>query len=383
MKKSILFYWMNIMLYSMITLYNSYIPLKLSFLGEARKGLLLTVSPAVSLLAPLLWGVLADRMTYRKRLLSALCILSSVFFLVICTNVSYPVLFSAILFYAFFSSSYGGLSDTLTLGHCNQYGLPYGRIRLMGTLGYGIFAVLSGALIKLSANFLPALYLILASATACIILPLPEESNRNQAASRSRKERRPKKSQKIRPPHFALILFLVFAVHFPLTYFYSFYSEYFVYQLGYPTWYWGLIVFSTVLGEIPLLINLDRLTFRFSLKAILSAAGILTVLRYFLLIFLHSFPLLLLICFSTGYATTMAFYSATKYLLKRISNQYRATGQAILYSVTALSGILANLLGGMAANRFGIRNGLILSVILPMAATLCILGRRFQIQTNG
>ena len=89
---------MNIMLYSMITLYNSYIPLKLSFLGEARKGLLLTVSPAVSLLAPLLWGVLADRMTYRKRLLSALCILSSVFFLVICTNVSYPVLFSAILF---------------------------------------------------------------------------------------------------------------------------------------------------------------------------------------------------------------------------------------------------------------------------------------------
>jgi len=79
----------------------------------------------------------------------------------------------------------------------------------------------------------------------------------------------------------------------------------------------------------------------------------------------------------------MAFYSATKYLLKRISNQYRATGQAILYSVTALSGILANLLGGMAANRFGIRNGLILSVILPMAATLCILGRRFQIQTNG
>ena len=108
---------MNIMLYSMITLYNSYIPLKLSFLGEARKGLLLTVSPAVSLLAPLLWGVLADRMTYRKRLLSALCILSSVFFLVICTNVSYPVLFSAILFYAFFSSSYGGLSDTLTLGY--------------------------------------------------------------------------------------------------------------------------------------------------------------------------------------------------------------------------------------------------------------------------
>ena len=58
---------MNIMLYSMITLYNSYIPLKLSFLGEARKGLLLTVSPAVSLLAPLLWGVLADRMTYREK----------------------------------------------------------------------------------------------------------------------------------------------------------------------------------------------------------------------------------------------------------------------------------------------------------------------------
>ena len=129
------------MLYSMITLYNSYIPLKLSFLGEARKGLLLTVSPAVSLLAPLLWGVLADRMTYRKRLLSALCILSSVFFLVICTNVSYPVLFSAILFYAFFSSSYGGLSDTLTLGYCNQYGLPYGRIRLMGTLGLSLIHI--------------------------------------------------------------------------------------------------------------------------------------------------------------------------------------------------------------------------------------------------
>ena len=61
MKNIYRFYLMSLILYSMITLYNSYIPLKLSFLEMDSKGVLLAISPVVSLFAPMLWGILADR----------------------------------------------------------------------------------------------------------------------------------------------------------------------------------------------------------------------------------------------------------------------------------------------------------------------------------
>ncbi|MCI8407033.1 MAG: MFS transporter [Oscillospiraceae bacterium] len=384
MKNIYRFYLMSLILYSMITLYNSYIPLKLSFLEMDSKGVLLAISPVVSLFAPMLWGILADRMSSRKKLLSTLCLFGGASFLAICLNTAYGLLFLSVFLYSLFASSYGSLSDTLSLSYCSEFNLPYGRIRLMGTLGYGIFAVLSGVLMNFSDYSLPALYLLLAAAAFIVIRLLPENGHLPEApkAPKERSGFWESLRELLRIPHLPQILFLILAVHAPLNYFYSFYSEYFIYSLGNPEWHWGLLVLATVVGEVPLLMFLNRLINRFHYRTLFIASGVLTILRYALLICLQNIVAITVVSLATGYVTTLAFYAATTYLHQKTPERIRATCQSILYSTAALSGIAANLLGGVAAKLLGVRAGMGAAVIFTALAVLLLLPCRFSRSTD-
>lgn len=372
MAKKHRFYLMNVMLYSMITLYNSYIPLKLSYLAPNAKGLVLAITPVISLFAPILWGIIADRMRYRKHLFSVMCIMGAAFFFAIFVNTSYLLMFPIIIGYAVFSSSFGMLSDTITIGYCTKNNIAYGRIRLMGTIGYGFFAVLSGALMKYSQYSLPILYLTLAIMMFFVINSLPEDPHEQKKATVKGKQTvRLKQIFKI--PNLALILFFSLAIHFPLTYFYSFYSDYVVNVSKNPEWYWGVVVFATVLGEIPLLIYFDKLTKKLNPKYIFIISGVLSIIRYTSLMLLQNIVLIVVVSLLTGYVTTMTFYTATRYIANHVSPEAKATGQAILYSATAFGGMGANIIGGFISSKVGIKEGMLLAVILSAMALVLML----------
>ena len=111
-------------------------------------GLLTGIVPLITLFSAPLWTGLADA-THRHRLLMSLGLIGGVitvaFFPILNTFV--PVFIIAVLLYFFFAPV-NPLADSATMSMLAEEKEMYGRVRLGGTLGFGIGAFLSGLVVQ-------------------------------------------------------------------------------------------------------------------------------------------------------------------------------------------------------------------------------------------
>jgi PPP family 3-phenylpropionic acid transporter len=110
-------------------------------------GLLTGIPPLITLVfAPLGTG-LADS-THRHRLLMGLGLAMSVVLGLVLPNLAgFVAVFATIIVYNIFMAPVASLSDSATMTMLGDQRAMYGRIRMGGTLGWGIFAVISGVLV--------------------------------------------------------------------------------------------------------------------------------------------------------------------------------------------------------------------------------------------
>ena len=119
---------------------------ELNFTG-AQIGLLTGIPPLITLVAAPSWTGIADA-THRHRLIMSLGIvvaLTSV--LILQTLSAFIVIFIIVLIYNFFVSPVGSLADSATISMLGEDRAMYGRIRMGGTIGWGLMAPITGALV--------------------------------------------------------------------------------------------------------------------------------------------------------------------------------------------------------------------------------------------
>jgi PPP family 3-phenylpropionic acid transporter len=111
-------------------------------------GLLFGISPLVTLFASPFWTGLADAGQRHKRILfitisgviAIMCAIPAIR--------SFGLLFPTIIAFAFFSAPIVSLVDSATLALLGERRNLYGRIRILGTIGWGVSAPLVGALLQ-------------------------------------------------------------------------------------------------------------------------------------------------------------------------------------------------------------------------------------------
>ena len=119
----------------------------LGFTG-AQIGLLTGLTPLITLFGAPLWTSLADA-TRRHRLIMSLAILvgAITIFVFPFPNTFAPVLLIAILFYASFAPV-SPFADSATMFMLADEKEMYGRVRLGGTIGFGVAASIAGVLVQ-------------------------------------------------------------------------------------------------------------------------------------------------------------------------------------------------------------------------------------------
>ena len=105
-------------------------------LSDSQLGTLASVSPMVTLLVPPLWGMIADRLGDRRRLLALLLASSAVVFPCIIGVTSFLGTLVLMTLFSAFSMPPNALADAITLEHVEKTGEDYGRMRLWGSVGF-------------------------------------------------------------------------------------------------------------------------------------------------------------------------------------------------------------------------------------------------------
>jgi MFS transporter, PPP family, 3-phenylpropionic acid transporter len=119
----------------------------LGFSG-AEIGLLTGIPPLITLLASPFWTGLADTRGWHKWIMGLGIAMAALIIFLLPSFTGFAIVFTLIIMFNTFLSPVPSLADSATINMLGEDRAKYGRMRLGGTIGWGMFAPVAGALVQ-------------------------------------------------------------------------------------------------------------------------------------------------------------------------------------------------------------------------------------------
>jgi PPP family 3-phenylpropionic acid transporter len=349
MRKTWLFTF-NFLLFAGIACVSPFIVLyyqELGFTG-AQIGLLAGVTPLVTFVSAPLWSGLADA-TRRHRLIMSLAILFGVMVLCIFPFLStfVPIFVVAIL-YTIFIAPVAPFADSATMFMLGDKKELYGRIRVGGTIGYGLAASAAGLLIKnygLRFAFwgCAALFLLMLGASQQLVHDRREVGAPVVGSARAL----------LLSPRWLLFLAMAFAGGMALaaqnTYFLPYLKE-----LGADEAAMGLALTIGTISEVPVLFFANWLLKRLRPTGLFMLTLIITSLRFFLYAVTGTPGMAMFIQLLNGLTIPAMWVAGVAYADENAPPGLRTTAQGLFSALVLGFGLSAGgLIGGLVLGSMG------------------------------
>jgi PPP family 3-phenylpropionic acid transporter len=287
LKLSNLYFWFFALLGALLPFWALY--LEYRGLSYVQIGLLMATLQLTKVLAPNVWGWLADRTGQRMALVRLGSGVAAAAFLGVLLEPGFYGLMAIMLVFSFFWNAVLPLYEVVTLHNLGERRQAYSRVRLWGSVGFIGSVILIGEMLSVwSVGLLPWLLVPIflgIALSAWVSLEEPEARRRNNAGPVAAILRQPAVWS------FLLVNLLLQASHGP---YYTFFSIH-LRQLGYTESSIGMLWSLGVLAEIGLFVVMHRILRLYSLRSVAIVALLLTTLRWSVTASLsESLPLLLL-----------------------------------------------------------------------------------------
>lgn len=240
-------------------------------------GELMAVLMATKIIAPNVWGWIADHSGRRMGIVRLGSLLAVVTFAGVFLVEGYWALGLVMLLFSFFWNAALPQFEANTLTHLGRDHHLYGNIRLWGSVGFIITVAGLGPLLDIyGPGILPPVLLVLFAGIWVASVTAPERQREPASAAGGSL-----RSVLRRPEVLALIAvcFLMQASHGPYYTFYTIYMEDFGYSRGVIGQLWAL----GVVAEIGVFLWMPRLVAAWGLRSLMLAALALTALRWVLI----------------------------------------------------------------------------------------------------
>jgi PPP family 3-phenylpropionic acid transporter len=337
--------------------------------SAADIGILMSLFQISRIFAPNFWGWLADHTGKRAQWIRLTAFLGLCGFVAVFWAHGFFWMFFVMAALSLFTSSTLPLAESLTLAHLATTNGHYSRIRMWGSLGFIVAAVILGFLID-SAGIASLLWFLLIVQVSLFVLSytLPEPTVAPHEHDHF------SIWQVIKQPNVIALLVgcsLMVTAHGVLYNFYSIYLS----EHGYSKGVIGLLWSVGVICEIGIFMLVPKIMARFSLKAILLTSLVLAVIR-FTLIGVSVDNLWMIILAQTLHAATFgSFHAASVEVVTQFfKGRHQAKGQAIYNSVAyGVGGAIGGIAGGYALQYLGGQQTFVLAAAFPLLG-LAVIG---------
>lgn len=325
---------------------------------------LMSVQPVMRVLAPAIWGWLADHTGKRLLVVQIAATLSTVFYLGVFATQSFWGMMLVLGLMSFFWSATMPLVEATTLSYLGKQSAGYGRLRSWGSIGFIVSVVgLGYAFDHIAIAWLLWAGLICELGILLFSRQLPET-----AVVAHHTDQQSIRHILLQPRVLALFgaCFLMAAAHGP---YYTFFSIYLV-EHGYAKSAVGGLWALGVICEIGVFFLMPHLTLRYGFNSILLVSFGLAMLRFLLIGWGVDWLVLLLIAQVLHAATFGAYHAASVGLVHEyFQGRHQSKGQALFGSLTYGAG---GVLGGLASGPIWMHYGP--SVLYSCSALLALLG---------
>ncbi|MDD4915250.1 MAG: MFS transporter [Methylococcales bacterium] len=326
-------------------------------------GELTALLVATKIIAPNLWGWLADKTGRRLRLIRLTSLFSTLFFAGFLYKQDLTWFAVITIAFSFFWNASLPQFEAATLFHLKTESHRYSRIRLWGSVGF-IAAVLGIGrfLDTFSIRYLPDIILSILLLNWLVALIIPEvQAQKTQRAATA--------VWRILADREVLAFFAVYLLlqvaHGPYYVFYSVYLAQHGYSPGSTSFLWAL----GVCAEILMFLGIGRLLKLFSPRALLLGSLALSSMRWFLIAYqADSLPVMVAAQLLHAATFGVAHVVAIQLLFKYFGSQHQGKGQAFYSSLSfGVGGMLGSLYSGYFWDSLG---GSLVFVIAAIASGL-------------
>lgn len=297
--------------------------------SESKIGELVAIIMATKIVAPNVWGWIADHTGVRMWIVRLASVLAMVCFAGVFVGVEFWWLALVMTAFSFFWNASLPQFEATTMNHLSEKPHRYASIRLWGSIGFIVTVAGLGALFDvLDIRLLPYVLLALFGAIWLTSLVVPE-----RAAGHMALDKQPLRAVLARREVLFLlaVCFLLQASHGPYYTFYTIYLE----DYGYSRKVIGQLWALGVVAEIGLFLVMHRLLPWFGSRGLLLSALALTTVRWVLIGGFPNSVFVLLLAQMLHAASFGIVHAVAIHLIHRFfAGRHQGKGQA-LYSSTS------------------------------------------------
>ncbi|WP_238532366.1 MFS transporter [Methylophaga frappieri] len=321
-----------------------YLSLYLQWTGfNARQiGELTAILLATRIIAPNVWGWLADHAGNRMKIVRfasfiGVLALSGIFF-----NQSYLWMALVLMTFSFFWNATLPQFEVTTLQHLGDLSHHYSKVRVWGSIGFILIVLLLGWLTQqFDLGIIPVALLMTTTGIWLVSLTVPESAATEQSQYHITIANLLKRPAVMA---FLMICFLMLMSHGPYYTFYSIYLESYGYSRGLIGVLWAL----GVVAEVGVFLLMHRWLPRFGLRNVLLLSCLLSAFRWLLIALFPENLTMLIIAQSLHAASYGMFHAAAiAWVHHHFTGRNQGRGQALYSSVSFGAGsAVGSLLSG-------------------------------------
>ena len=318
-------------------------------LSSSRIGTITSLGSVLALLIQPIWGARTDKAKFKNNV-QTLALLGtmaaiSLLFLPIPAGVIAPFLLTVYLAFQFFEAPSVFLSDTIALENLEKTGRPFGKVRLMGSLGWAVSGLVIGVLLGKNVELFAPLAIVTGLGLLTIQRMMPKVPGHMVKTGRSyRSMGRFLKNKAVYP-----VLIAEAGFSFGMNMASIFMIKRFE-SLGGSTGMYGLFLCLATIPEVPFLFYGDRLVKRFGSTKVLIAVAIAHFIRFSYIAWMPAWGYIFGVILVQG-ILVLRIYCITTYINRVSPPELKAAGQ-MLYSTTSTAfRALGNFVGGILVDK--------------------------------
>jgi oligosaccharide:H+ symporter len=345
--------------------FSLYAPFLSSYYSKAgisavEIGVLLTLGPISSILIQPIWAIISDRTGKRKAVLSIVVLGSAFSVLSYYIGQTFLSFFIASTLLAIFSNSIVPLSDAILLRSSHKNHLDFSKIRMGGTIGYAIFVIFAGMIIKRNSDLAYIMGFAGFMVLFVIVRLLPKSESDDLVVKKLNLDStfipREKKSllHIFESKQIYFLLAFAFISQVGLSFHFSFLGVYML-DMGLTEGTIGITNSIAALSEIPVLFLINRVLKKVSTAKITIVACLLLSLRIITITGENLFFVVLSQSLH-GLTAMTIYFSCAMFISKNVKPENQSKGQSILALVqTGIGSIVGNILGGYLVDSYGMK----------------------------
>ena len=386
-KKFIQYASINFVFYITMT-FSGYINVFLAYVGfnAAQVGQMTAINSGVGIFSAPVLGVISDKIRSVKKVIIYALSIGAVLFVLIPWVSNFSVFGISMLFFflpiaVFFRQPVMSLIDNWMIRNARDENIDFGKLRSFGALSFALAAFALGYIIPhTGVSFIFYLSVAL-TIPAIILIFFVGKTSQDGERKKSLTFKEMQIGQLFKNYH--LMAFIGFSILQRIPFQSAMiFMPFLIEAVDGDVAQLGLIMGIRAAVEIPVMLLLGRLRKKFPLYILIMVASAFFMTEFLLLSQVSTFRMVLYLSVLHGLGNGLMIPAGASYVFSLAPEHLKATTQTVLASITAISGILSGLIGGMLIMRIGIWDfffiiGIVTATALGLFIISFIIGEKF------